>query len=392
MPVRFRAGLIAALLVFVTTPLIPVQAAEKTFQDADLDDAAIKLQADLKDEAGTVEKPVIALKKDADAALKKGDLDSAADIYVQIVTVAPKDAQAWRRLADLWLKIPTTDEDDGSTRYERATTAAYIAYQDAANAPDEADALIMLASAYGKRSDWRPALNALALALKLHQTPELKATYDGLREKYGFRVSDYSVDSDAASPRACFQFSESLPKRTDFSPFVAVAGQDKPAISVDDQQLCVEGLKHGESYTITLRQGIPSTVGEDLLKTADFNIYVRDRSPLVRLAGKAYVLPKTGQQGIPLVSVNTDEIKIKVYRIGDRSLVDTVIGGDFQRNLYKYSLDEIADQKGELVWTGDHGRREGAKRRDHHRLPRQRGGAGASARRLCARRAAGQCR
>ena len=352
MPVRFRAGLIAALLVFVTTPLIPVQAAEKTFQDADLDDAAIKLHADLKDEAGTVEKPVIALKKDADAALKKGDLDSAADIYVQIVTVAPNDAIAWRRLADLWLKIPATDEDDGSTRYERATTAAYIAYQDAANAPDEADALIMLASAYGKRSDWRPALNALALALKLHQTPELKATYDGLREKYGFRVSNYSVDSDAASPRACFQFSESLPKRTDFSPFVAVAGQDKPAISVDDQQLCVEGLKHGESYTITLRQGIPSTVGEDLLKTADFNIYVRDRSPLVRLAGKAYVLPKTGQQGIPLVSVNTDEIKIKVYRIGDRSLVDTVIGGDFQRNLYKYSLDDIADQKGELVWTG----------------------------------------
>ena len=44
MPVRFRAGLIAALLVFVTTPLIPVQAAEKTFQDADLDDAAIKLR------------------------------------------------------------------------------------------------------------------------------------------------------------------------------------------------------------------------------------------------------------------------------------------------------------------------------------------------------------
>ena len=97
----------------------------------------------------------------------------------------------------------------------------------------------------------------------------------------------------------------------------------------------------------------------------------------MRLSGKAYVLPKTGQQGIPLVSVNTDEIKVEVYRIGDRNLVDTVIGGDFQRNLYNYSLDDIADQKGEQVWTGDHGRREGAKRRDHHRLPRQRGGAGA---------------
>jgi alpha-2-macroglobulin len=353
MPAWFRAGLVAALFVFVVAPLSSVQSAEKTFQDAALDDAAIKLEAELKEEAGTVAKAVVALKKDADAALKKNNLDAAADIYVQIISVAPNDVQAWRRLADLWLTIPTTDEDDGSTRYERATTAAYLAYQRAKTATDETDALVMLANTYGKRNDWRPALNALALALRLHEMPELKTTYDSLREKYGFRVSNYSVDSDAASPRACFQFTESLPKRTDFSPFVAVAGQDKPALSVDDQQVCVEGLKHGESYSITLRQGLPSTVGEDLLKTADFNIYVRDRSPFVRLSGKAYVLPKTGQQGIPLVSVNTDAIKVTIYRIGDRNLIDQVLGSDFERNLYGYTLTDIADQKGQEVWTGE---------------------------------------
>ena len=353
MPAWLRAGLFAALFVFAAAPLTPVQSAEKTFQDAALDDAAIKLEADLKDEAGTVEKPVITLRKDADAALRKGDVESAADIYVQVVSVAPNDAAAWRRLADLWLKIPATDEDDGTTRYERATTASYIAYQRAGTASEEADSLVMLATAYGKRSEWRPALNALALALKLDETPELKTTYDQLREKYGFRVSNFSVDSDAASPRACFQFSESLPKRTDFSPYVAVAGQDKPALSVDDQQICVEGLKHGESYSVSLREGLPSTVGEDLLKTADFSIYVRDRSPFVRLAGKAYVLPKTGQQGIPLVSVNTDTIKVTIYQIGDRNLINSVLGGDFERNLYGYTLNDIAEQKGEQVWTGE---------------------------------------
>ena len=356
MPAWFRAGLVAALFVFAAAPAFPVQSAEKTLQDAALDDAAIKLEAELKEKAGTVEKPVIALKQDADAALKKGDLETATDIYVQIVTVAPNDAQAWRRLADLWPKLLTTDDEDGNKQallYINATTAAYIAYRHSGSAADEANSLIMLANAYGKRNDWRPALNALALALKLHETPELKTTYDSLREKYGFRVSNYSVDSDAASPRACFQFTEALPKRTDFSPFVAVAGQDKPALSVDDQQICVEGLKHGESYAITLREGLPSTVGEALLKTADFSIYVRDRSPFVRLSGKAYVLPKTGQQGIPLVSVNTDAIKVTIYRIGDRNLIDQVLGDDFERNLYGYTLNHIAEQKGEEVWTGD---------------------------------------
>src|SRR5262249_20600272 len=150
-----------------------------------------------------------------------------------------------------------------------------------------------------------------------------------------------------------FQFSEILPKRTDFSPYVSVAGQDKPALSVEERQLCVEGLEHGDSYAITLRAGLPSTVGEDLLKNADFNIYVRDRSPSVRLAGKAYVLPRTGQQGIPLVSVNTDLIKVTIYRIGDRGLINNVLGYDFEQNLSDYTLDEIADERGEKVWSGE---------------------------------------
>ena len=46
-------------------------------------------------------------------------------------------------------------------------------------------------------------------------------------------------------------------------------GIDKPAISVNDRQLCVDGLKHGERYRITLRAGLPSTVHETLAKSAN---------------------------------------------------------------------------------------------------------------------------
>ena len=72
---------------------------------------------------------------------------------------------------------------------------------------------------------------------------------------------------------------KSLPARTDFSPFVVLAGTDKPALSATEKQLCVEGLQHGETYNVTLRAGLPSTVHETLSKSADFTIYVRDRKP-----------------------------------------------------------------------------------------------------------------
>ncbi|MGH6735647.1 MAG: alpha-2-macroglobulin family protein [Methyloceanibacter sp.] len=346
----FRAGLAAALFVFVSTS---APAADKTFQDDALDEAAITLEANLANDAGTVELPVIKLKEQAAVQLRAQDLAAAAQTYVQIVAVAPEDSAAWRRLADIWLAIPTSETDDGSVRYDNARTAAYIAYQRATTPQEDAAALTTLASAFGKHDEWRQALNALHLALKLDPNPGLQANYDLLREKYGFRVSNFTVDSDAASPRACFQFSEPLLKRADFSPYVAVVGEDKPALSVDDQQLCVEGLKHGETYAITLRQGLPSSVDESLLKDAEFNIYVRDRSPSVRLSGKAYVLPKTGQQGIPLISVNTALLKVTIYRIGDRNLIDKVLGYEFERNLYRYDLEDIADQTGQQAWTGE---------------------------------------
>ncbi len=127
---------------------------------------------------------------------------------------------------------------------------------------------------------------------------------------------------------------------------------DKPAISANDKQLCVEGLKHGERYTITLRAGLPSVVRETLAKSAEFTIFVRDRKPFARFSGKAYVLPRTGQRGIPVLSVNTAALDMAVYRVGDRNLIDTVLGYDFQRNLSRSDAERIASERGEKVWSG----------------------------------------
>ena len=250
--------------------------------------------------------------------------------------------------------IRPADDRERTLLFERAATAAYIAYRRTGDRNEEADALVIVGKSFSERKVWRPALNALRLALELRETPEIRVQYERLRDDHGFRLVDYTVDSDSASPRACFQFSESLPgKRTDFSPFVNVAGQDKPAVSADGKQVCVEGLKHGERYSITLRAGLPSTVKETLAKSADFTIYVRDRKALVRFTNKAYVLPRNGQQGIPVVSVNTAAVAVEVYRIGDRNLLNTVLGSDFQRTLYRYDIERLGTEYGIKVWGGE---------------------------------------
>jgi alpha-2-macroglobulin len=345
-----RAAAVCATLLLGLTSAF---AADKAFKRDDLADSAIKLQAQIKSEAGPVSKSPATLRSDADAAFRRNDFRSGLQILGQIAATTPEDSGNWLRLARTIFQIKPSTTSEQTFFMERASTAAYIAYQSAANPQDEADALAVLGKALAERRLWRPALDALRLSLDQREVADVRGQYEKMRDEYGFRLMDYTIDSDSASPRACFQFSEELAKRTDFTPFVALAGTDKPALSSEDKQLCIDGLKHGEHYNINLRAGLPSTVKEGLPKSAEFNIYVRDRKPFVHFTGRAYVLPRTGQRGIPLVSVNTTAALINIYRIGDRNLINTVIDSDFQRSISRYQLSDLGDERGMKVWSGE---------------------------------------
>ena len=346
-----RAGLAAAFLAFAMSSAI---AADKPLKQSALDEAAVKLEAQIKSDAGTVTKPPAALKRDADAAFQKSDFRSGMLVLGQLVAVAPDDASSWLRLARTILQIKPRDDREKALLLDRASTAAYIAYVRAGDRNLEADSLSVLGRTLVDRQQWRSALDAMRGSLDLRETAELRGEYEKLRAEYGFRLLDFTVDADSISPRACFQFSEELPgRRTDFSLFVAVAGVDRPAVSTNEKQLCVEGLKHGERYSVTLRAGLPSVVKETLAKSAEFTIFVRDRKPFVRFSGKAYVLPRAGQKGIPVLSVNTQAVVLAIYRIGDRNLLDSLLGYEFQRNMSRYQSQRLASERGAKIWSGE---------------------------------------
>ena len=348
-------GLVRAAVVCATMALglVTAEAADKAFRRDDLADSAVKLEAQIKSEAGPVAKSSATLRTDADAAFKRADFRTGLQILGQIAATTPEDSANWLKLARTIFQIRSASSSEQTFLLERASTAAYIAYQRAGNPAGEADALAVLGRAMSDRKLWRPALDTLRLSLELREVAEVRGQYAKMRDEHGFRLLDYTVDSDGASPRACFQFSEDLAKRVDFAPFLALAGTDKPALAAEGKQLCVDGLKHGERYNINLRAGLPSTVKETLPKSAEFNIYVRDRKPFVRFTGRAYVLPRTGQRGIPLVSVNTPAVNVNVFRIGDRNLINTVIDSDFQKTLSNYQLNDLGDERGVKVWSGE---------------------------------------
>jgi hypothetical protein len=348
-----RAGVLAAALA-LNALSATAQTPPKAFQRDDLAATAQQIEERLKREISVSAAADLArLVQQGEAALAR-DPRAALPFANQAVVAHPNAIAGWRLLARSAKALVPRDWRERYEMQERATAAAYIAYQRARTRPEEAQTLALLADVFEWREMWRPALTAYRLSLEAGETAPVRTAYEALREKRGFRLTGNETDSDSATPRACFTFSEPLARgRTDFAPYVAVTGRGDFAVTAEDSQLCVEGLRHGERYAIVLRQGIPSAIpGESLLKNADYEIYVRDRTPSVRASGKTYVLPKSGQQGIPVTSVNTGEIGIRVLRIGDRNLINTVRGGEFMEQIEDYQLRKIIDETGQQVWQG----------------------------------------
>src|ERR1700712_4978245 len=208
-------GLVRAVTFCATLAfgLVAAQAADKAFKRDDLADSAIKLEAQIKSEAGPIAKSGANLRTDADAAFRRQDFRSGLQILGQIAATAPEDSANWLRLGPAIFPISPPTSSEQTFLLERASTAAYIAYQRAGNAGEEADALAVLGRSMSERKLWRPALDALRLSLELREVSDVRGLYEKTRDEYGFGLLDYTVDSDSASPRACFQFSEVLAKR-----------------------------------------------------------------------------------------------------------------------------------------------------------------------------------
>lgn len=288
-----------------------------------------------------------ALLAEARSARDAGDVPAATRAMMGAIAIDPADSAAWAEASEIANRVT-----DNSTLARESALAAYNAYETSRTAAARARALTALADALSHMESFRPALSAFKASLALVENPETRSRYADLRNRQGFRVLEHSIDAEAASPRICVQFSEDLQKGVDYAPFVQLNGAAPKALEAKDRQICVEDLAHGERYALTLRPGLPSAVDEPLEAAVDLDLFVPDRPAMVRFTGNSFVLPMTARRGIPLVSVNLERAKLKLYRIGDRSIAPLLTASQFLSQIDGYSATRIQDEQGELVWEG----------------------------------------
>ena len=235
---------------------------------------------------------------------------------------------------------------------DRSVLAAINAYLRAAGGDARVDALHEMARALEAVGRGRAMIPALRLAERIRPRPEITALLDEAVGKYGFRIVGHVVEADSADPRICAEFSEDLRQSGfDYTPFLQLPTPTL-AVEASERRICVSGVEHGERYRVVFRSGLPSADGETLMRDVPLRLYVRDRSASVRFPGRGYVLPRVAEAGIPILSVNLDEVDLVLRRVSDRNLIRTMQDNLFGRPLSQYEERLFANEIAEEIWRG----------------------------------------
>ncbi|ALG72481.1 alpha-2-macroglobulin [Azospirillum thiophilum] len=176
-------------------------------------------------------------------------------------------------------------------------------------------------------------------------------------EPVPFGVASVEVVAERDTPQACFTFTDRLERSraVNYRDYVTVEPAVDGAAIARDRTLCVEGLRHGETFRVTLKDGLPGAEGKRLPAADTREVQVPNRKPSLAFRGAGYILPRVGAEGLPLRSINLDRAKLQVLRIVDRALVEKIYFGRITQQMTDYDIGEILDKAGQEVWRGEMG-------------------------------------
>jgi len=283
--------------------------------------------------------------------------------FAAAMAVLSDRSDAWTEYARLSLALRSDNYGTQRSYREAALAAAINGYLRGPDPAARANAAVQIARALEALERGRDMIPALRRAVAEQPRDEIRAALDDALGKYGFRIVEHQVDSDAAAPRLCAVFSDDLAAAgVDYDSFIQA---ETPGLTAeaDGRQLCLTGIEHGQRYSVTFRAGLPAASGEATVKPVTITQYVRDRAPQVSFPGRAYILPAGGEVALPVSSVNVSEVELTLSRVSDRALVRALQDDFFGARMGAWRADQFDAEMAEEVWRGT-GRLENTLNRD----------------------------
>ncbi|HAS50527.1 MAG TPA: hypothetical protein DCS21_01740, partial [Gammaproteobacteria bacterium] len=325
--------------------LLPLSA--HAVDDGPLAIAAAQYQQLIRDGRQPAGQTSTVLLQQAEKLARQGTWPEIITAYETAIAAGAGQTPVWLALSQTWQAQAEQQELDYAVRQrsrERTRQAAWNALQAAVAPADRARALFRLGELYDRDRAAKKAIAAWSEALDIEDNARIAKRYQDLVDANAFQIKGVEVESDNAAPKICLNFSDDLAKgrQLHYEDYLVIEPTFQAVVTAEERRLCVEGSRHGQSYVIKTRAGIPSASGGQTQSAQEFTAKVDDRKPTLGFRGATYVLPKTGNQQLPLTSVNLPEARLRVLRINDRNLLREIENRRITNLLDGYDLSAIA--------------------------------------------------
>ncbi|HEX3954073.1 MAG TPA: MG2 domain-containing protein [Stellaceae bacterium] len=337
-----RAVVLLVLALFAT----PAMAQE--YQSKDLADAASSYRQDLLDRVLPAKRQpnlIPRLRRDADAEYRAKRYPQAIEDLSKAISFGADDGLVWLRLAQA---LAGADDD-------HIQASAYNAYVKSTDPVERGNALFLIAHDFDRHDKQKEALAAYQAGLNFTKSAGTEERVEQLKRLTAFRVIKVEVTADAETPRACLRLNEKIATKADLSygDFVKSTPDLGGIVTARGDTLCLDGLKHGETYDVELLPGFPADNGDKTIESFKTHLVIADRKPSVSFSGTGYVLPREGSAGLPVTTINLDKVKLRLVRINERNLVPNLNADKLTLTFDPDSVDELINQQGSLVWQGE---------------------------------------
>ena len=142
---------------------------------------------------------------------------------------------------------------------DHVQASAYNAYLKSTDPVERGNALFLIGRDYDRHDKYKEALAAFEAGLALTQSAAVAERVEQLKRLVAFRVTKVEIEAEAEAPRACLRFNEKIATKGDVSYGAFV--RSEPAldgiVTVRGDTLCLNGLKHGETYELRAARRLP---------------------------------------------------------------------------------------------------------------------------------------
>ncbi|HWD59079.1 MAG TPA: hypothetical protein VG308_12405, partial [Stellaceae bacterium] len=340
---------LSLVLVLVFAGLTTAAAGAAEYESKDLSDAGIEYRQDLLDRIPANKRQpglIVRLRKDAADEYRAKRYDRAVSDLESAIANGADDGLVWLRLAQA--QIANSGED-------HAMASAYNAYRKSVDPVERGNALFIIGQDFDRHDKYKEALAAFAAGLGFTASPATATRVDQLKELVAFRVIKVDVESEAETARACLRFNEPIATKggVSYGAYVRTTPNLDGIVTGHGDTICLEGLKHGQTYQLQLLAGFPAESGEKTLKDFQSNAVIPDRKPSISFSGTGYVLPREGSAGLPVTTLNLDRVKVRILKVNERNLVPSLDSEKLTSTTGDDDVDSLANSSGSLVWRGE---------------------------------------